>query len=355
MADTVTQSQTVAAKIESGRILDVDITTYTVSVTTEFTKKPVTGVKFATPYQHYVNGEGIYFMPEVGSLCWICFPSDHNRPFVIAWGPADTDGNARSKKKDLNPGDIYLGTRDENFLILRRGGVVQIGGGPLSQRIFLPIGNTIKDFCENYGLHTIGGDFVWSVEREETTTDGKRPTNLTISAREKANDEKHIAVLKIGSHDSDDKLTLSLIIKASGADGADTVIDLQMTKEGNITWKVKKDVKWVVEGDYSFETKKNFKVKATDDIDLQSKNVKIKGDSGVTIESGGSFEIKGAPKVIIKSKVDLGSGAIPVALATPLITWLSSHIHPTTAPGAPTGPPAVPPPGAIAASDVKAS
>lgn len=348
MATPVTQSQAVPARIESGRILDVDTATYTVSVTTEFTKKPFTGVKFATPYQHYANGEGVYFMPEIGALCWICIPSDHNRPFVIAFGPASADGDMRAKKKDLNPGDIYLGTRDENFLILRRGGIVQIGGGPLSQRIFMPVNNTISDFCENYGLHTLGGDLEWTVQRTEKTTDGKRPATLKISAREFTDDPKPVAQLEIGSHDDNDKHILSLKIKASGADSADTVISLFMTKEGKIEWNVKKDVTWTVEGNYNVAAKQKISLSADDNIELTSKKkVTVKGTQGVDIDGGGStVNIKGAPLVKMDSLVQAG-GSQPVAMAAPLITWLSTHLHNVTAVGSPTSPPLVPPPGTI--------
>lgn len=345
-----TQSTTKAALIESGRILDVDAATYTVSVTTEFTKKPVTGIKFATPYQHFSNGEGIYFMPEVGSVCWICFPSDHNRPFVIAWGPATTEGDARSKKKDLNPGDIYLGTRDENFLILRRGGVVQVGGGPLCQRLFLPINNTIKDFCENYGLHSIGGDLEWTVKRAETDTDGKRPTTLSIMAREFADDPKPVAELKIGSHDNDEKHILSLKIKADGSDGADTMIDLVMQDDGTMKFTVKKDVVWTVDGDFKVTTKKGTEFKTEEDFKVTAqKKIVLKATDGVEIESGGSFTIKGAPLVKIDGKAEVG-GSGAVAMAGPLMTWLLSHMHLGSAPFAPTGPPVKPP-----GSDIKST
>ena len=163
--------------IHQAKILDVNITNWTLSVHTEFTQKPLTDIPFAVPYMHPNNGEGIYFMPEVGSICWLCEPSDGGKGFVIAWAPPSVDGPGqfRGHRQDLNPGDIYLGTRDENFLILRRGGVVQIGGTGLCQRMFLPINNTIKDFCENYGLHTLGGDLEWTVNREETIDNGHRP------------------------------------------------------------------------------------------------------------------------------------------------------------------------------------
>lgn len=354
MATPITQSQTVAAHIESGRILDVDITTYTVSVTTEFTKKPVTGVKFATPYQHYSNGEGIYFMPEVGSLCWICFPSDHNRPFVLAWGPATVDGDARAKKKDLNPGDIYLGTRDENFLILRRGGVVQIGGGPLSQRIFLPVNNTIKDFCENFGLHTIGGDLEWSIARSESTTNGRRQSMLAIRAKEFSDDPSYIAELLIGSHGDGDNRILSLLINDSGGSGSSKKIELSLGKDGSVTWNIEKDVEWAVKGAFNLSVTDDATIETDKNFNIRSNKTSINGDSEISIKSaGGTVRISGAPLVQIDSVIKAG-GSIPVALAPPLIVWLATHVHSiiTPIPGTPVSPPLIPPPPSISSQSL---
>jgi len=341
---TPTQSEVIAARIESGIILDVDITTYTVSAATEFSKKPLTGIKFATPYQHYSNGEGIYFMPEVGSLCWICSPSDHNRPFILAWGPASEDGDARAKKKDLNPGDIYMGTRDENFLFLRRGGVVQIGAGPLCQRIFLPIANTIKDFCENYGLHTLGGDLEWKVEREESTTDGKRPASLLIAAREFADDEEPIAKLLIGSHGDGDDRILTLLINDKGKSGAEKQIELSLGKDGKLKLTTKKDAELVIDGEFKLTVKKAITIKTEDNFNVDSKKkAEIKGSDGVDIKSsGGDVNIEGSGQVNCKPKLYAGGGTKGVALAPPLLTWLDNHMHSTTSPGAPTGPPLSP-------------
>jgi len=342
----VLKAQSEPAIIEFGRVLDVDMATYTLTVASQFTKKPQTGITFMTPYQHFANGEGIYFLPEVGSVCWIAYPSDGNRPFVLGWAPASEEGDYRARKKDLNPGDIYLGTRDENFLILRRGGVVQIGGGPLCQRAFIPIQNTINDFCENYGLHTLGGDLEWGITREESTTDGKRPALLKIHAREFANDEKPIAKLEIGSHESDDKIILSLTINDSGKDGAAKKIELSFDKDGNLKWSLEKDVEWKVKGQFTLEVEKAVSVKtkdamnleATKDFSAKGQNANIEGSTNAVVKAGAQAKVD-APLIV------LGGQSSPIALAQPLMIWLATHTHLTTAPGAPTSPAAAAPTG----------
>jgi hypothetical protein len=344
----VTHQGLVGAYVESGRVLDVDISNYTLTVTTQYSKKPQTGITWSSPYLHFVNGEGVYIMPEVGSLCWICFPSDGNRPFVLGWAPAGDEGDYRSRRQALNPGDIYLGTRDENFMILRRGGIVQIGGGPLCQRMFLPVNNTIRDFCENYALKTIGGDLTWTVERTENDTDGKRPAVFSLLAREMANDAKPIAELLIGSHGSGDKTIISLKIKESGEDGAATNIELRLDKDGNVKWEVRKDVQWEVDGKYSIRAKQDILFKSNAKVSIEGgSTVEVTGSSGVTIRaSSGIVEIVGSPLVKMNSKVMVGNAPQPVALAPPLLTWLATHVHNliTPVPGTPTTPPVAPPP-----------
>src|SRR5574337_5397 len=132
-------------------------------------------------------------------------------------------------------------TRDENFVILRRGGVVQIGATPIAQRLYIPIRNVIRDMCENYDLFSLAGEMSWSVDRTDQTTDGAAPTLFSLKVKNKANEPQHAALLTLGSHKDDDQLTLNLLIKASGAADANTMIQMQMTKKGSVTWTMQEN------------------------------------------------------------------------------------------------------------------
>jgi hypothetical protein len=257
-------------------VIEVDINNFTVTVAVEFVNKVLTGVAYASPYHHFNNGEGMYAMPEVGSLCWICEPSDGARPFIIGWAPAYSNSGYRSNRKSLNPGDIYLGTRDENFLILRRGGVVQIGGGPLSQRLFLPVQNTIRDICENYSLESLAGSLEWIVDRQETTTDGKRPSRLKIKVRDKTSDKGYIAALQIGSHEDDS--AFSLVVNSSGEEGASTAVSLKLNKDGSIEWKATSGLTLSLDGDLDIEAVGQVSIKAGGSMSLESSaDLNVKG------------------------------------------------------------------------------
>jgi hypothetical protein len=320
----------------------VNVRLYTVAVAAIFAKKVLTNISFAVPYAHPANGEGIYFMPEVGSICWICEPSDGNKPFVIGWGALPMDGDYRNSKMSLNPGDIYLGTRDENFLILRRGGVVQIGGGPLSQRMFIPLNNTIKDFCENYSLFSLAGDFEWTVSRSENDTNGKRPAHVVLSARQFADDPKPIARLEIGSHGPDPETILSLSIADSGAKGQVVKFSLKLDKSGNLKMTAEKA------GDIKFKDK--LEVTVDKDMTLFSKtNATFKGTLQANVEGGmvGIKSVTGPVKITAQTGVHVtapgggcamrvGAGSTPVMLApSDVLRWLNNHTHPV--PGVVTG------------------
>lgn len=353
------QVRIVPAYVEKAKIIDVDIESYSVACRTEMTGKSFVGVGFATPYQHYARGEGIYFMPEVGSLCWLCWPSDNpSRPVILAWASArEESGSLRAGKAALNPGDIYLGTRDENFLILRRGGIVQVGGGPLCQRIFLPINNVIKDICENYSLQTFGGDLDWSVVRPETSTDGKRPALLSLRAKEYADDSGHVAVLEVGSskgnvsengsHTADAQNILSLAIKESGKKGAVTKISLEFRKDGSANWTFKKNVDIEVDDDLSITVKKNLKMKATELARLEGANVEIEAKTGaVKVNSKTTIDLMAGASVNIGPQVNMGvapggsvAGLKAVLLADPdFLNWLLNHRHICAPPSQPSAP-----------------
>ena len=345
MNSAATKDRLVPAYIECGQVIDVDIEAYTVSVVTEFTRKIISAIPFATPYQHPSNGEGVYFMPEVGSLVWICVPSDGGRPFVISWRPVREDSDSlRANKLALNPGDIYLGTRDENFLILRRGGVVQVGGGPLSQRMFLPVTNTIKDICENYSLISLGGDLEWSIQREEFTTDGRRPALLRLAAREFANDEVPIAILEIGSHPSSSANILSLIINASGQKGAAKKIGVELRKDGSASFTFESDVEMETEGTFSVRAQQELKLYGKAKAVLEGGVVQVLSTTGmmelkaltnIAITAGAAVSI--GPRLIVGGG---GAGTAPALLgSSAFLTWLLTHSHPVVAVGHPTGPP----------------
>jgi len=209
-----------------GRVVDVNMKNWTVDVASSFDQKTLNDIQVGSPYVHFNNGEGVYCMPDVGAVCKVMIPSDTTAPFVMCFvmpmevvasdggvqgsvddvvvtGPdgvkkADpsaivggdaptgtvsrsstgrsTDASFYGGRPDALMGDIVMRTRDDNFLILHRGGVVQIGASEIAQRIFLPIGNFIEDISGNYAHRNTGGTIQWGLQDITPDDAAKSPT-----------------------------------------------------------------------------------------------------------------------------------------------------------------------------------
>jgi len=330
--------------------MSVNAAEYSVDFVTDFNYRYYGGVPFSSPYVHHQYGEGVYIMPEVGAKCWVCWPSDGQHPFILGYGAAlDRDGGSwRGNRKGLGGGDIYLGTRDGNGITIRRGGVVEVQATPLAKRFYIPINNLIRDFCQNYELHTFGGDLTWLVERPEKNEQGDKTTTLLIQAKEKATDSGVVLKLTAGHHD--DATALALDIYSDGTDSQELRVSLKVDKDGNVAWTAKK--KWSVDADEEIE------LRAGKDMLLHSaQEATLSGDTGVIIESG-----SGPVSVIAKGDINIGSrdGSVgvtvdpsgtvyvngkagePMVKGTTAYNWLASHTHPVT--GTLASAPATPPP-----------
>lgn len=319
-------------KIYRARVVDVNIRDYTVDTRMEAAPYTVKfDIPFMSPYVNQNQGEGINWMPEVGSTCWICEPSENGREsFVLGWTVIDEEGSYRGGRSLLNPGDIELKTRDQNFLILRRGGIVQIGATPICQRVFLPIRNIMQDFAENYELHTPAGDLTWLVMRKDEDSDGHQKCLFQIAAKEFSDDknEKTVALLKIGSHGDGDKTILSLQTRDKG--GGDVKIGLSWDKDGNVNWQMEKNFSITLnKGDFVLEakdgkvtvkSKKAMLLDSQDSFDISAlKALGIKTKDAATIEAMQKLALKGT------AGVDIDAALWPILRNSPdFIAWVAA-------------------------------
>lgn len=276
------ESRTIPAIVETGRITNVDIERWSVDAVSEHAGKHWFDIQVSSPYFHYMNGEGVYTVPEVGALVWVCSPStgEFSAPFIMGFqAPHDEENESfRCGRQSYNPGDIILRTRDENFIVVRRGGVVQIGATPTAQRMYIPIQNLIRDFCENYELNTFGGELIWETKRDEETTTGDAMTTFNLLVKQLANDPLHIAELTIGSHGEDEPTTMKLVIWTDGTDQREAMITLELKNDGDVVWNIEKDhemnvtgeMRTTVEGDISTTTSASWLLSADENIDAHA-------------------------------------------------------------------------------------
>jgi hypothetical protein len=334
MPRSIAEAEYVPAHVEVVRIVNVNIQDWSVDCVSEKGGKRYFDIQIMSPYFHYLNGEGIYAVPEVGAVAWLCLPSEGRwaAPFLLGF-MAPFEQNTvgfRSGRQTLNPGDIMLRTRDENFLILRRGGVLQLGATPTAQRMFIPIRNFIRDFCENYDLTTFGGTLSWTTERDDQTTDGSAPTSLKISAKEKANNPGSIVDISIGSHGEDSPTTLELVVRESGEKDAEAKISLTLTKEGDVVWDVRKSMTITVAGDFNVSTEDGSVVISS------GKSVSLSSKEDFTLDATGDLKAKSAGSVSVSGKtgatvdaptISLGQGAAnPMVKGTELMQFLTQMI-----------------------------
>jgi len=179
----------VPALVLECNVVDVNFVNWTVDVFSAFDQRYFPNIQVASPYVHPNRGEGIYAMPEIMAKCLVAIPSDlGSPPYVIGFvmrmedkqvpegeetdssggmGPSTFAGNRKRGK----PGDIVMKGRDGNFVVLHRGGVLQVGSTSLAQRIYIPLRNLITDVSQNYEHFNMGGAINWGISTGETTAE----------------------------------------------------------------------------------------------------------------------------------------------------------------------------------------
>jgi len=280
-----------------------------------------------SPYLHQNQGEGVAVMPEVGSTCWVCCPSETGRDaFVLGWTPVQENGSYRAGRQRLNPGDLHFSTRDGNFVFLRRGGIVQIGSTPVCQRLYIPIRNIIRDFAENYELTTPAGDLTWEVQRDVKDGKGHQACLLTVACKEFSDDPNAnpLAVLKMGSHGSGNDTILTLETRDKGGGSVQT--SLTISKSGKINWTVADDFTWTLKGNLSVTVSKQISFTSTQDMNLQSgTQITAKAPQISAIAGATSLVLGASGAALTGPLLQLSDALYPVVRGDPtLIAWISA-------------------------------
>lgn len=162
--------------LELATVMVVNVAEYSVDVLTEDTHRSLLGVPIMQPLSHPDHGGGITFLPEVGAKCWICTPGDSTSAFLLGFmwnAPTQTEArqydgdgpNFTGMREPMEPGDIRIGTVDGNSVVIRRGGVLQLGASGICQRVYVPIGNVIRDYFQRYHAVSPLGEISWSHAR----------------------------------------------------------------------------------------------------------------------------------------------------------------------------------------------
>lgn len=368
--------------IHEARIIDVNLVNWTVDVFTVFDQKRYFDIQVASPYLHPNFGEGIYAFPEIGSKCVVCIPSDGPPPFVLAFimppetipdassdeAPQGTQGQTggdtqnvtdstyRGGRARAKPGDIVMKGRDGNFVVLHRGGVLQIGSTQLAQRIYIPLGNFVTDISRNYNHFNTGGSINWGLR--PGSPEEKPESEWRQTFRVFANDEfadMRVAIGKVhnpvqekvgdaGSTSDLNQLGIGVDVPivaefAISPGGFDTDVGAPVTS-GNVArdnnvFRMFFDraggMMLRAEGAISVRVKDKLRIKADGDIDVLS-------DGAIAIEAGGPINIQAGGGINITGDgvIKLNGGSKPVATVgstVSIVTTVPIPIQTSMGPG----------------------
>jgi hypothetical protein len=352
------QAGHIPARIFQGTVVGVNPRNWTIDFYAKYDRIRLPDIQVGSPYSHFSQGEGFHAMPEVGANCMVCLPSDSSPPFVLSFvmpmenidtadadAPDGTRGRSTptSNSRDASfaggrpvpkPGDQLWTGRDGNYVILHRGGVLQIGTGPLCQRMYIPLINHLMDVSEQYTHHSMGGTIRWGIQEGPDPTES--PTEHMQVFRIFANDKfadirvttgkVHLPIrepvgdagedsllnqLGIGTDANEGYIVHEVVVAPNGFDGASG--DAASTDTKNlVTFRHFFDrqggyfLRSEAAGLMSF--KKRFYLRAKEDIDIESREglINLKAAQGIDMDGGNYTHIKGGV-------VRLGKGNSPVA------------------------------------------
>lgn len=357
-------------RVETGMVVNVNPVNKTVDWAAQYTGRVVVGLQVSSPYLHPYNGEGQTTVPDLGALCAVCWPSDGEAPFIMGFlmppEPMLTSGSGDPQAADqptmggynggrpiLNPGDQYFQGRDGNFLVLRKGGVLQVGSSDICQRIFIPLNNLVRDVCENWELNTIGGSMTWRASMSDSGPDSSHQgVQFDLIAREEAQDKLASVRVSVGKV-KQSNTQLEIVIAKEGIDPVSGEVSaskpafvMRVSDDGTGQTKYGSNLTEEVGGDHKTTVAKNRMLDVT--LDYQ---VTVRGSFSTSVEgehkiSGdkGSTETWAGTKVVAASAIRLGAAGAshPVPMGDILIQWLMTHTHPGLSPLAYPVPP--PPP-----------
>lgn len=262
--------------IETAEVIRVDPVSWLVDVFTSRSARfcrnlivPGTGV------DRY--GSMMGYMPKVGDKCLIVHPSDSYIPEIICYTPyVDSRTGGRGSRKEMRPGDMLMSTSDGNYVHVHAGGIVDIAATPLARRIFTPVLNQIKDFCENYVLNSAGGSVRWENRRESIGPNGQG-TELVWEIKSESRG-KPVLISRQGG--------VSNVTDVSGA-----VDHKEVRKSGSVSYRKT--------------------INLDGDIVLEAKSSKESYSSDYVVDSGGNLDLKASGVANLK-----GEGGVKLAKAT---------------------------------------
>jgi hypothetical protein len=339
----------VPGRIVQGKIVNVNMKNWTVDVLGAHDRKRWFNIQIGSPYQNTFAGEGFFVVPEVGSVCMVALTSDSSAPFLLTFimppekitdtSASDAPTGTRSHgnnpqyptdvtyaggRPNYTPGTLGMTGRDGQFVLLHRGGVLQLGASPLAQRIYIPLTNLVMDVSQRYAHHNIGGAILWGMQEGQGQTNF--PTTQVQTFRVMANDQYATVRIQRGNvtsplSDSSGVIKDTVVYEVSviplgfNADAGD-VASASAAGAVNYRYTIDKsgNVSVVVAGDVFQTYAKTLTMNVTGTFSVNGQ-----ADGAMTFQKG--FTLQGGDFANIQGKiVRLGAGTTGVARKGDLIT-----------------------------------
>ena len=362
-----------AGRIVQGKVVNYNLTKWTVDIVGKFDRTSYFNVQVGSPYLHHSNGEGLSVMPEVNATVMICIPSDSAAPFILCFVMASetvdasapdapqgtsshgmpaanpTDSSYAGGRPPINPGDIWLRGRDDNFMVLRRGGVLQIGSTELAQRMYIPLNNQVIDISQNYEHLNAGGAISWGIQVGPSISE--YPSTWKQTFRVFANDQ--YADVKVSAGDvtnpvpePDGGVALAAAGVGAGDDGKGSnpiVYEVAVSPKGfnALTGEVQSGAVAASVMKFTFDRHGNglsrfagsfyFQVTKALTLDVVG-TITIKTGDAMSMTAVNGIDIDGGVYTAIKGKVvRLGEGTLPVVRQGDVVTTDIDVTQPFTA------------------------
>ena len=338
--------------IHTGTVISVDPARYVMDVHPDSDvlahHTRFSDVEFGSSYLG-IGGNGITVIPEVGASCFVAnLGTNPNAWFAFGWNaPSDETLKAmgvgpgrRVNRPVLNPGDIRISSPSGNEIRVLTGGVIRVRSSGLAQRLYIPLNNVIRDFCERYEMQSLAGELLFEVDDDDKPqADGEFACRMRLLVRESTNAVKPVGEIVIGEQGGDTNFTL-LLRNTAGAE----VVKWKADKTGNL----------------DLTMAKKFTVRSED-------TVNIHGVLGAMLSSDATTEVRGQVVKVIASLLEYqvaesietvgrkviegdliqfgGDGAVhPSVRGDLLLVWMAAVSAALAAVGAPAIPP---PPGLL--------
>lgn len=240
-------------------------------------------------------------------------------------------------------------TRDDNFVILRRGGVLQLGATELAQRIFIPLNNQVIDISQNYEHINAGGAISWGIQVGPSLTEYPATWNQTF--RVFAND--NFADIKVAAGnvtnpvpEPDGGIALGKAGVGTGDDGKGSnpiVYEVTVSPKGfnAITGEVQASAVAASVMKFTFDRQGNGLARFAGNFYFQcpkaltfdvTGTVTLTCGDAVSMTAVNGFDIDGGTYTAIKGKVvRIGAGTLPVVRQGDVVTTPVSPASPLMA------------------------